>query len=75
MHGAMMRQGSFGLARKEGISDEIAKEIRERGKTVLTDQKMLEWMYDGGDVHEVCGTVKDDVDGVAAKLGEVEVCE
>lgn len=73
MHGAMMRQGSFGLARKEGISDEIAKEIRERGKTVLTDQKMLEWMYNGGDVHEVCGTVKDDVDGVAAKLGEVEV--
>ena len=41
MDGAMMRPGSFGLARKEGISEEIAKEIKERGKKVLMDEKIV----------------------------------
>jgi hypothetical protein len=48
--GAMMRQGSFGLARKEGISEDIASEIKERGMSVLTDEKVLDWMYNGGEL-------------------------
>lgn len=73
MNGAMMRQGSFGLARKEGISEEVAKEIRGRGERVLTDETMLEWMYNGGDVDEVCGRagVSADVVGAAKMLDGV----
>lgn len=50
MSGAMMRQGSFGFARKEGVSEDIAGEIRERGKSILMDDKVLDWMYNGGDL-------------------------
>jgi hypothetical protein len=50
MSGAMVRQGSFGLARKEGISEDIAVEIREKGKSILMDDKVLDWMYNGGDL-------------------------
>lgn len=77
MNGAMMRQGSFGLARKEGISEEVAKEIRGRGERVLTDETMLEWMYNGGDVDEVCGRagVSADVVGAAKMLDGVVDCK
>lgn len=50
MSGAMMRQGSFGVARQEGITEEMAKEINERGRTVLDDEGALDWMYNGGDI-------------------------
>jgi hypothetical protein len=70
LRGAMMRQGSFGLARKEGLSEEIAEEMRERGKSVLMDEKVMDWMYNGGDLSVL------DVDGeLSKKLEEVTVCK
>ena len=48
--GGMMRQGSSGLARKEGISDDIANDLRERGREVLKDDVAFEWLYNGGEL-------------------------
>ena len=50
MSGAMMRQGSFGVARQEGITKEMAKEINERGRAILDDEGALNWMYNGGNI-------------------------
>jgi len=50
MRGAMIRQGSFGMARKEGVIEEVAKGIRECGKKILTDEEAFEWMYNGGEL-------------------------
>ena len=53
------------------------RQIKERGKQVLTDGKMLEWMYNGGDIDEVCGKVGKSVDvgGAAKKLENIAVCK
>ena len=47
--GGMMRQGSSGLARKEGMNESMANDIRERGKEELTNDVALQWLYNGGD--------------------------
>ena len=48
--GGMVRQGSFGLARKEGMTEDIAKEVAERGREILTDDSAFEWLYKGGEL-------------------------
>mmetsp|Transcript_28310 Transcript_28310/g.56501 ORF Transcript_28310/g.56501 Transcript_28310/m.56501 type:complete len:293 (+) Transcript_28310:120-998(+) len=48
--GGMMRQGSFGLAREEGLGEDIAKEVKERGKEVLKDEVAYDWFYNGGEI-------------------------
>ena len=48
--GAMMRQGSFGLAREEGMTEDLANDLRERGKKVLTNEVAFKWMYGGGEL-------------------------
>lgn len=48
VRGGMMRQGSSGLARQEGMSEAMAQEIRDRGREELTDEDAFEWLYNGG---------------------------
>lgn len=47
VRGGMMRRGSSGLARMEGLSEEMAEEIRDCGKEILTDDA-FHWLYNGG---------------------------
>lgn len=46
--GGMMRRGSSGLARNEGVTEDIANDIRKRGKEALTDSDAFEWLFNGG---------------------------
>ena len=47
--GAMIRQGSSGLARiKDGMTEEVASDLENRGRDILTDEAAFEWMYSGG---------------------------
>ncbi len=48
--GGMMRQGSSGLAREEGLGEDIATEVKERGKEVLKDEVAYDWFYNGGEI-------------------------
>mmetsp|Transcript_11032 Transcript_11032/g.25954 ORF Transcript_11032/g.25954 Transcript_11032/m.25954 type:complete len:314 (-) Transcript_11032:281-1222(-) len=48
--GAMMRQGSFGLARKEGLTEEMANDLAERGRKICTDLKAFDYLYNGGEL-------------------------
>lgn len=50
VRGGMIRQGSSGLARKEGISEELANDLRMQGKEVLKDDTAFEWFYNGGEL-------------------------
>ena len=45
--GGMMRQGSFGMARNEGMSDQIAIDLNEHDRVV---SKAFDWMYNGGEL-------------------------
>lgn len=47
VRGGMMRRGSSGLARMEGLSEEMAEEIRDCGKEILTEDA-FHWLYNGG---------------------------
>ncbi len=51
--GAMMRQGSFGLARKEGMTEEMANDLAERGRKICTDPKAFDYLYNGGELPPV----------------------
>ena len=48
--GAMIRQGSFGLARQDGMSEELANDLAERGRKICTDEKAFDWLYNGGEL-------------------------
>jgi hypothetical protein len=48
--GAMMRKGKTGAAREDGMTDEIARELRAIGSRMLHDQAALAWIYGGGPV-------------------------
>ena len=50
IRGGMIRQGSSGLARKEGVSEELANDLRMQGKEVLKDDTAFEWFYNGGEL-------------------------
>jgi len=48
--GAMIRQGSFGMARQGGFSEELANDFAERGTKILTDKQAYQWLYNGGEL-------------------------
>ena len=50
MSGGMLRQGSSGLARKEGMNEEMADDLIEQGKAILKDEKAFDWFYHGGEL-------------------------
>jgi len=51
--GAMLRQGSFGMARtKDGMTEALGSDLEERGRKILTDEAAFEWMYNGGPIPE-----------------------
>jgi aryl sulfotransferase len=49
-HGAMMRKGKTGASREDGMTDEIAQQLRAAGAKMLGDEAALAWMYGGGAV-------------------------
>ncbi len=48
--GAMVRKGKAGSAREDGVTPQMAAEIRRFGNEVLSDGAALEWTYSGGPV-------------------------
>ena len=50
VRGGMMRQGSSGLARNEGMTEEMASDLRARGREILKDNDAFEWYYNGGEL-------------------------
>jgi hypothetical protein len=48
--GGMMRKGKVGASREDGMTDEIAQEVRTVGSKILPDAAALAWMYGGGAV-------------------------
>lgn len=49
-HGGMMRKGKTGASREDGMTDEIAQQVRAVGAKILRDDAALAWMYGGGAV-------------------------
>lgn len=47
-HGGMMRKGKAGASREDGMTDEIAQQLRDVGSKILRDHAALTWMYGGG---------------------------
>jgi hypothetical protein len=47
-HGGMMRKGKLGASREDGMTDEIAQQLRAVGSKILRDEAALAWMYGGG---------------------------
>jgi len=47
--GAMVRKGALGAAQDDGMTEEIAREVRARGAEIIRDPRILEWVYCGGD--------------------------
>ncbi|HLK91062.1 MAG TPA: sulfotransferase domain-containing protein [Polyangia bacterium] len=48
--GGMMRKGKTGASREDGMTDDIAQQVRAVGAKILRDQAALAWMYGGGAV-------------------------
>lgn len=46
--GAMIRKGEAGGARADGMTEEIAMELRTIGERVCSDPRALQWYYSGG---------------------------
>jgi len=46
--GAMIRKGAVGAARADGMTDEIARHLREVGARMCPDRAAVDWLYDGG---------------------------
>jgi hypothetical protein len=46
--GAMVRKGAVGAAKEDGMTEEIAREVRAKGAEIIKDPKLLEWFYHGG---------------------------
>jgi hypothetical protein len=47
MPGAMVRKGKTGAAREDGVTREMAAELRALGEKLLTDREALDWLYSG----------------------------
>ena len=50
--GAMVRKGALGAAKEDGMTEEISREIRAKGASIIKDPKVLQWFYDGGPLPE-----------------------
>jgi len=48
--GGMMRKGKVGASREDGMTDEIAQEVRAVGSKIMPDAAALAWIYGGGAV-------------------------
>jgi aryl sulfotransferase len=46
--GAMMRKGQIGASADDGITPEMSASIRATGSAILTDERALQWCYEGG---------------------------
>jgi aryl sulfotransferase len=46
--GAMIRKGRLGQAADDGMTPEIARDLREAGRRMCPDADALEWIYNGG---------------------------
>jgi len=46
--GAMIRKGKVGAAHEDGMTKEIAGELRAFGSKIVSDPAALGWLYDGG---------------------------
>lgn len=46
--GAMIRKGEVGQAGTDGMTDEIARHLRDIGSRICADPAALAWYYDGG---------------------------
>jgi aryl sulfotransferase len=46
--GAMIRKGKTGAAREDGMTDQIAAELRVFGSRIVSDPAVLHWLYEGG---------------------------
>jgi Sulfotransferase domain len=49
-HGGMMRKGKTGASREDGMTEEIAQQVRAVGSKILGDEAALAWIYGGGAV-------------------------
>jgi len=48
--GGMIRKGKTGASREDGMTDEIARQVRDTGASIVRDEAALRWMYGGGPV-------------------------
>lgn len=46
--GTMVRKGAIGVAKDDGMTEEISREFRALGAEIIKDPKLLEWFYHGG---------------------------
>jgi hypothetical protein len=46
--GAMIRKGQTGAAHEDGMTKEIAAQLRAFGAKIVTDPVALAWLYEGG---------------------------
>ena len=46
--GAMIRKGQIGAAHEDGMTKEIAGQLRSFGTKIVTDPVALGWLYEGG---------------------------
>jgi hypothetical protein len=46
--GGMMRKGKTGTSREDGMTDEIAQQLRAAGSQIVRDEAALAWIYGGG---------------------------
>ena len=48
--GGMIRKGKTGASREDGMTEEIARQLRAAGAKILPDEAALRWMYSAGSV-------------------------
>ena len=48
--GAMIRKGEAGQAKSDGMTEEIARHLREVGSKICPDPVAVNWCYQGGDL-------------------------
>jgi hypothetical protein len=48
--GAMIRKGQVGKAKSDGMTDEIAKHLRQSAGRFCQDRAAIKWYYEGGDL-------------------------
>jgi Sulfotransferase domain len=46
--GAMVRKGTVGAAREDGMNEAIAQDFRAKGARFIQDGRVFEWFYHGG---------------------------
>lgn len=52
--GTMVRKGSAGGAHEDGMTADIAAEVRALGREICPDEEALRWFYEGGWLQDEC---------------------